>query len=262
MNLTLQDIAWHRSVGQLVEALDHPDFWHCLVRLLKQYIEFDSWVALLFSDGRPLVYAESPGADGGEDPLFQDYLKGLYLLDPFYIASREARVSGLVHLTDVAPECFERTDYYQRYFRLNVVADEVQYNVQLDSERALCLSLGSQSRFSGAQIALLNLLQPWVLATMRQRFRFEKDVHIVAPASPWQPLEKGVGKLEMPLTVRELEVGRMMLSGCSSKEIGRKLSISSETVRVHRKHIYSKLGIKSQSELFALFLKAQTEAPQ
>lgn len=258
MNLTLQDIAWHRSVGQLLEALDQPDFWLRLVRLLEQYIEFDSWVALLFSDGRPLVYAESPGTGGGEDPLFQDYLKGLYLLDPFYIASREAQASGLVHLTDVAPECFELTDYYQRYFRLNVVADEVQYNVQLDAERTLCLSLGSQSRFSGPQIALLNLLQPWVLATMRQRFRFETDVEVVAAAPAWQhQLEKGVGKLETPLTARELEVGRMMLSGYSSKEIGRKLSISSETVRVHRKHIYSKLGIKSQTELFALFLKAQ-----
>ncbi|MBA1192900.1 helix-turn-helix transcriptional regulator [Pseudomonas entomophila] len=258
MNLTLQDIAWHRSVGQLIEVLDQPSFWLRLVRLLGQYVAFDSWVALLFSEGRPLVYAECPGADGGEDPLFQDYLKGLYLLDPFYIASREARTGGLVHLADVAPECFERTDYYQRYFRLNVVADEVQYNVPLEGGRTLCLSLGSRSAFSGPQIALLHLAQPWVLAMMRQRLRFEKAALEVAPAPQWQhQLEQGSGRLDAPLTARELEVGRMVLSGCSSKEIGRKLAISSETVRVHRKHIYSKLGIKSQSELFALFLKAQ-----
>ncbi|MDO7912470.1 response regulator transcription factor [Pseudomonas monteilii] len=258
MNLTLQDIAWHRSVGQLIEVLDQPSFWLRLVRLLGQYVAFDSWVALLFSEGRPVVYAECPGADGGEDPLFQDYLKGLYLLDPFYIASREARVGGLVHLVDVAPECFERTDYYQRYFRLNVVADEVHYNVPLEGERTLCLSLGSRSPFSGPQIALLHLLQPWVVGLMRQRLRFERAAPEVAPAPQWQrQLEQGSGTFEAPLTARELEVGRMMLSGCSSKEIGRKLAISSETVRVHRKHIYSKLGIKSQSELFALFLRAQ-----
>ncbi|RDL17835.1 regulatory LuxR family protein [Pseudomonas sp. URMO17WK12:I10] len=258
MNLTLQDIAWHRSVGQVIDALDHPGFWLRLVRLLEQYVAFDSWVAFLFSEHRPLVYAESPGSDGGLDPLFRDYLKGLYLLDPFYIASREAPASGLVQLADVAPECFERTDYYQRYFRLNVVADEVQYNVALDAGRTLCLSLGSRSRFAGEQIALLHLLQPWVLATMRQRFRFEHDVDEVTPAPAWQNhLAEGFGHLETPLTARELEVGRMLLSGCSSKEIGRKLAISSETVRVHRKHIYRKLGIKSQSELFALFLKAQ-----
>ncbi|HCI2458441.1 TPA: helix-turn-helix transcriptional regulator, partial [Pseudomonas aeruginosa] len=51
--------------------------------------------------------------------------------------------------------------------------------------------------------------------------------------------------------------GRLMLSGCSSKEIARKLAISAETVKVHRKHMYGKLGIKSQSELFGLFLQAQ-----
>jgi DNA-binding CsgD family transcriptional regulator len=39
--------------------------------------------------------------------------------------------------------------------------------------------------------------------------------------------------------------------------VARKLAISAETVKVHRKHIYAKLGIKSQSELFSLFLKAQ-----
>ncbi|CAI8893014.1 hypothetical protein EMIT0373P_30722 [Pseudomonas chlororaphis] len=59
------------------------------------------------------------------------------------------------------------------------------------------------------------------------------------------------------LTARELEVGHLMLSGCSSKEIARKLQISAETVKVHKKHIYAKLGIKSQSELFLIFLQAQ-----
>ena len=256
----MQDIAWHRSVGQLIETLDQPGFWLRLVRLLGQYVEFDSWVVLLFSDGRPQVFAECPGEAGGPDPLSQDYLKGLYILDPFYIATRDAPGSGLVHLAQVAPECFEQTDYYQRYFRLNVVADEVQYNVQLDAERTLCLSLGSRLPFSPTQIALLELLRPWVAATMRQRMSFEADAlaETPPPAPRWQSrLEDTVEQLETPLTARELEVGRMMLSGCSSKEIARKLAISSETVKVHRKHMYSKLGIKSQSELFALFLRAQ-----
>jgi len=260
MNLTLQDIAWHRSVGQLIETLDKPNFWLALVRLLNEYVPFDSWVALLFSNGRPQVFAECPGEDGGPDPLFQDYLKGLYLLDPFYIASREAPGSGLLRLADVAPECFEQTDYYQRYFRLNVVADEVQFNVQLDAERTLCLSLGSKGRFSAEQATLLDLLRPWVAGLMRQRMAFERELleQATPPAPRWQSrLEETVERLETPLTARELEVGRLMLSGCSSKEIARKLAISAETVKVHRKHMYSKLGIKSQSELFSLFLQAQ-----
>ena len=259
MSLSLQDIAWHRSVGQLIEALDKPNFWTSLVRLLGQYVPFDSWVVLLFSDGRPQVFAECPGEDGGPDPLFQDYLKGLYLLDPFYIASREAPGSALLRLDDVAPEMFEQTDYYQRYFCLNVLTDEVHINILLDGERTLSLSLGSQSRFSPEQTALLSLVQPWIAALMRQRLHFESEPQATTPSAPnWQSrLEQATAQLSSPLSARELDVGQWLLSGCSNKEIARKLGISAETVKVHRKHMYSKLGIKSQSELFALFLQAQ-----
>jgi DNA-binding CsgD family transcriptional regulator len=260
MGLTLQDVAWHQSVGKLIEALDRPGFWIALVRLLEQYVEFDSWVVLLFTDGRPQVFAECPGLDGGPDALFVDYLKGLYLLDPFYIASRERHISGLLRMGDVAPEHFEQTDYYQRYFRLNVVADEVQINVALEGHRTLCLSLGAEHAFTPEQVALLGLIQPWVAALMRQRLAFENEL-LDSPAPPapdWQKaLEAASLKIQGALTAREMDVARLMLSGHSGKEIGRRLAISAETVKVHRKHIYTKLGIKSQSELFALFLQAQ-----
>ncbi|WP_248797140.1 helix-turn-helix transcriptional regulator [Pseudomonas sp. MWU13-2105] len=264
MTLILNDIAWHRAVGQMIEALDRPNFWTQLVRLLDQYVTFDSWVVLLFSNGQhPEVFAECPGQDGGPDPLFQDYLRGLYLLDPFYIASREQQRTGLYRLTEVAPEHFELTEYYQRYFRLNVVADEIQFNCQLDGDRTLCLSLGSTTAFGAEQIALLSLIQPWVLALLRQRLPHEVRETLAQPGNAGQgdwrtQLEASVQQLKgAQLTARELDVGRLMLSGCSSKEIARKLEISIETVKVHKKHMYSKLGIKSQSELFSIFLQAQ-----
>lgn len=264
MTLAFDDITWHRAVGQLIEALDKPNFWAQLVRLLDQYVPFDSWVALLFSaDQHPQVFAECPGADGNPDPLFQDYLRGLYLLDPFYIACREQTRTGLYRLSEVAPEHFELTEYYQRYFRLNVVADEIQFNCQLEGERTLCLSLGSEKRFTGEHIALLSLIQPWVLGLLRQRLPYEINETVALATAPaptdWRvQLEASVQQLKgAQLTARELDVGRLMLSGCSSKEIARKLEISVETVKVHKKHMYSKLGIKSQSELFSIFLQAQ-----
>ena len=214
MTLSFQDIAWHRSVGQLIDALDKPNFWTQLVRLLDQYVAFDSWVALLFSaEQRPQVFAECPGEDGSPDQLFQDYLRGLYLLDPFYIACREQSRTGLYRLSEVAPEHFELTEYYQRYFRLNVVADEIQFNCQLEGERTLCLSLGSKTRFSNEQIALLSLIQPWVLGLLRQRLPYEiNEVVALAPPPPqgdWRTqLETSVQQLKgAQLTARELDVG-------------------------------------------------------
>jgi len=257
--LTLQDVAWHDAVGRLIETLDQEHFWSALIRLLRHYVPVDNWVVLIFSPGRPQVLAESAAADGEPDALFQDYLKGLYLLDPFYIHNRETLCSGLFRLEDVAPECFEQTDYYQRYFRLNVVADEVHINVQLDGQRSLSLSLGSQCRFSPEQTALLGLIRPWVAALMRQRLPFEHNSADAPQTAPrWQSrLEQAASHSATALSAREMEVVQLLLSGCSNKEIARKLAISAETVKVHRKHLYSKLGIKSQSELFALFLQAQ-----
>ncbi|MHA7200753.1 response regulator transcription factor, partial [Burkholderia pseudomallei] len=58
------------------------------------------------------------------------------------------------------------------------------------------------------------------------------------------------------LTEREMAIARLVLRGNSSKAIAERLAISPETVKVHRRHLYSKLGISSQPELFSLFLQA------
>jgi DNA-binding CsgD family transcriptional regulator len=58
------------------------------------------------------------------------------------------------------------------------------------------------------------------------------------------------------LTAREVEVAMLTLSGFSTRAIAEKLAISFETVRAHKKHIYTKFNINSQSELFALFYEA------
>lgn len=51
------------------------------------------------------------------------------------------------------------------------------------------------------------------------------------------------------LTRRELEVLQLAAQGMSAPEIAARLTISPRTVEVHRAHIMSKLGLKSQGEL-------------
>ncbi len=51
------------------------------------------------------------------------------------------------------------------------------------------------------------------------------------------------------LSVRELEVIRMVASGQSNKEIADQLAVSHGTVKVHLHHVYQKLGVKGRLEL-------------
>ena len=58
--------------------------------------------------------------------------------------------------------------------------------------------------------------------------------------------------------VSEAEVIGLSLRGHSSKLIASRLGISEGTVTNHKRNVYEKLGIHSQSQLFSLFLEALT----
>ncbi|MFM0354814.1 LuxR C-terminal-related transcriptional regulator [Paraburkholderia nemoris] len=276
MELEWRDLAFHREIGAVIEALDSAQFWTRLTRALERYVVFDNWVALRFTPGvAPLVCAESPTPDGTVDVMFQDYLAALYQLDPFYIAATEKPASGFVTLADVAPDNFSMTDYYQRYFRKNIVGDEVHFNYMIDARHTLAFSLGATQRYGERDLAVLALCAPWVIALLRQRLPYETfdapepasneavtqaAINTGAPADTptyaarFEQVSSVGGRSS--LTAREVEVAMLTLSGFSTRAIAEKLTISFETVRAHKKHIYTKLNVNSQSELFALFYEA------
>lgn len=55
-----------------------------------------------------------------------------------------------------------------------------------------------------------------------------------------------------PLTVRELEVMRLIEAGCSNQEVAAKLVVSIPTVKRHISNIYAKLGVKSRTQAVSL----------
>ncbi|MNR13716.1 Response regulator protein TmoT [compost metagenome] len=57
------------------------------------------------------------------------------------------------------------------------------------------------------------------------------------------------------LSERECEVARLLLEGHSNRSASQQLRITPGTVKVHRRNLYEKLEIGSQSELFALFVR-------
>jgi DNA-binding CsgD family transcriptional regulator len=252
MPLDLHSLAWHRSIGKLIMQLNRPEFWSSLIRTLNEYVKIDNWVVLIFSNQQVKVVSLPEVADTEElDAFIHRYVKGLYMLDPFYIANRENPQSGFFHMLDIAPEHFLETEYYHQYFAQYISVDEAQYNVQLDADRTLCMSLGSNARFNQEQITILDIIKPWVTALMHQRMCFEIDIEKDLPEPTLWP--ETILQLGTQITTREKDVLKLLLSGFSNKQIAGKLSLSAETIKVHRRNIYAKLNIKSQPELFARF---------
>lgn len=254
MKVDASNFLWHRSIGILIDRLNSPYFWRTLVRTLSEHVKIDNWVVLKFENNKvSVVNFVEWESDAEKQALLSDYLNGLYLLDPFYISYLENPRSGLFHLSDVAPENFEHTDYYKLYFEKYIFNDEVNYFTRITNDETVVLSLGSKEKINQYQISMLELVSPWVTSLIRQRMLTEIDkVKIFAPMRSWKETTKTFNK---GLTPRETEVMSLILMGFSTREISAKILVNIDTVKSHRKNLYSKLNIKSQAELFSLYLE-------
>jgi two-component system, NarL family, response regulator LiaR len=61
--------------------------------------------------------------------------------------------------------------------------------------------------------------------------------------------------LGQDLTVREQEVLKLLVEGCSNPEVAERLSVSLSTVKTHVSHILEKLGVNSRLEAVTLAIR-------
>ncbi|PAK14497.1 helix-turn-helix transcriptional regulator [Burkholderia ubonensis] len=260
MRVDVADVAFHQRLGRLFERLDSRQFWNALAELLHSAVLFDNWVAMVFSpSAKPRLIAES-AAKESRDLLLEGYLDSVYLLDPYYQFSIGVISAGVYRLDEVAPDQFRETEYYRRYFSVNVLEDEVQFLAPLQKGEVISLSLGSRQRFTTAEIGTLCLYATWILPLLRNVL--QASVNERPPRGHTSVEEERRARFETALqrraatrlTHREIEVAMMILAGHSSKNIARLLGISPATAKVHRSNLYRKLDIASQSTLFRLFM--------
>ena len=250
----------HAGLARTVEQIGQPRFWRQLILLLQQWLPFDNALAMLYPrEGLPRALEIYDAQGEGNPEAMALYLSGLYQLDPFYQACQERIGDGLHRLEEVAPDQFRQSEYYLKYFHDHVLEDEVQFILQLGEAGALSLSLGTRERFDTTRHGLLTVICPWVLALMGQHWQSQAQRPAPAMASQVRDAMSLFGA--KVLSERELEIARLILRGYSSKAMAERLAISPETVKVHRRHLYAKLDISSQPELFSLFLQSLGHDP-
>lgn len=187
------------------------------------------------------------------------YLDGVYQLDPFYARFCKERNSGAMLIRDVAPDRFSQTEYYRRFYKNIELQDEMAIFTDLQDGRFLFFSIGRRAaelRFRRRELSTIRRDLPLLAALCRQHFAehsYNQD-SLSGPVGEAR-LQYALERFgENALSPREHEVAVCILKGHSSKSLAREIDISPETVKIHRRNLYRKLGISSQSELFLRFL--------
>ncbi|WP_371171062.1 helix-turn-helix transcriptional regulator [Aliiroseovarius sp. 2305UL8-7] len=213
-----------------------------------------------FDADRPAeIYSTRTGAETLDALAL--YLDVAFVLDPFYKlfqAKTGDRVDGL---RDIAPDDFRRSEYYAMFFRALKINDECGVMLHLTDEAALFLSLGIRDT-SRLHVARLRAFLPAIGALARRHWTVLTPDHFDGSGRLAAHLDRAFEAFgSKVLSPREGEIARMILQGHSSKSIAINFDNSPETIKVHRRRIYTKLGVASQGELLSLFLTALRRMP-
>jgi DNA-binding CsgD family transcriptional regulator len=186
------------------------------------------------------------------------YMDGVYELDPFYTHFCKNKAMSTLLIRDVAPDRFQLTEYYRRYYKNIELKDEMAIFSDLKDGRFLFFSIGRRSkepRFRRSELRAMMRNQTIVAALCHQHFSKSSYSTENLTGGDDRRIEFALERFgEEALSPREQEVALHILKGYSTKSIARELKLSPETVKIHRKNLYRKLDISTQSELFISFL--------
>ncbi len=258
MNRRFESPEWHTAVATLVAATDDQGIADAIDKVVGTAIDHDATCLLAFhKDASPEVLHHTMNERKARHYLDR-YLAGPYLLDPLYQLALREKKPAMCRCRDETPDRFRSSEYYRQYYDRTHLADEMDFLVDINQTTVLVLVIGRwETRFSRADVASLRLMEPIVRAAMRGAWKAWAAQHSgeMRDLSMHQRLTQCFEQFgESSLTQREREITQLLLRGHSSKSVARELDIAPGTVMVHKRNLFSKLGITSQYELFSLFI--------
>ena len=252
-----------RSLGLLVREVRSSAFSDSFQEFLISLFDPQSVIVLVFENRRrPRLISEWIPDDALRTVFERSYFDYGYFLDPFYELAMSEFEDGTFRLREIAPDRFFRSEYCRRYFKQTRMVDELGCLARIDDSRVAHLSMGRNegaATFKKRDQALLTRLAPAFMPLMVEQSIYMMRRGAGTPARrPRRSLKERLVYTKLAggkrITEREAEVASLVVQGHSTSAIGLILDISPQTVKVHRRNIYRKLNISSQTELFAQFV--------
>ncbi|MEG0009192.1 MAG: LuxR C-terminal-related transcriptional regulator [Aeromonas sp.] len=264
--------AFTSALTDAVDALHGSVFPAALVRLIQQQVPFDC-ALLLGMERRPVYLYDNLSHQ--RELLFDRYLAGHFGQDPFMQALANGLEAGVWTLAEVSRGPLD-PDYRQRFYQATGWQEEVGLILPIRPRLTLVLflgRLGKRRALNQGERARLEALFPLLHSLCRQHWRqaeplLAQSAAKVDQAKPdgamlRQAIADGMASIGAELlTRRERQVATLLLQGLDTEAIADALAIGAGTVKNHRKHLYGKLRIGSQAELFGFFLNHLIMAPE
>jgi DNA-binding CsgD family transcriptional regulator len=254
---------WNRDLSRAIAALGSDEFFTALIAAVQGQVTVNYPQIWLYHPDLPprLLYHEIPPR--AYSAQVEMYLEGPYREDPFYRASINNPRSKIYRLSRLTGEGLEESRYYRHYYADTGTVDEAIYLAKLDEGYVINLSmmrLPSQGAFDDAEYERLYVLADAVSELMLSHSRFDNFAinNLIQPGIDHQ-IETAFRTFGSSLlSPREKDVLELMLRGYSTEVSATRLEIARETLRRHRKNIYRKLDVSSQTDLFALFINSMS----
>jgi DNA-binding CsgD family transcriptional regulator len=249
--------------GELLRHIEQPSFLTILGKCFEQLLDFDNYIVYRYRDGCAADLIHTNLDIAKLKSSMGPYISGLYLIDPFYIAATSGRRRGVLRMDEIAPEAFTESEYYGMFYKNVNVIDEVRFVIEKNGEELIHVFLERESphaRFAEEELGILRSLENFVTSFVERHWEWRNmsaSLRDRARAPLAIGLRNVIGNLKnKALTAREIDIVELTVKGHSAKSMAYELDISEGTVINHKRNIYGKLEISSQSQLFYLFLQA------
>src|SRR5210317_470853 len=254
---------WNRDISRAIAALGTEHFFPTLIEAVNGQVKIDYPQIWLYHKDLPprVLYHEIPPA--AVTSQIDDYLDGPYSEDPFYQTSMHQPRAKIYRLSRVTMGKLQQSDYYRNYYADTGTSDEAVYLAKLHGGNVINLSmmrLPEHGEFSEQEYESLYLLAEPVSELIKSHSEHDDFAvtHLIQPGINHH-IDLAFRTFGASLlSPREKDVLELMLRGYGTDLSAKRLSIAVETVRRHRKSIYRKLDVSSQTDLFSLFLNAMS----
>lgn len=257
---TLLLAQWSRGIGEIIAALQSPDFDAALLQAVRRLVDVDFVMSFAYrGNTRPTALGDTLDP-GRRRVIVSDYLNGPYMLDPFFQATMDGTTAGCFRLRNLAPDRFRQSEYFRAHYQRTGIGEEIGFFCDLGDAVTGVLSVAKWTDSPPASrqdLILLKMLAPAISALCARQWD-------AAARSMVKERRHKPGSPEMTaayerfghhlLSSRERQIVTLVLQGHSTDSAARHLDISPGTVKIHRRNLYRKLGIATQAELFAAFL--------